>query len=105
MGGSHLEFFFPIVLNFRKSCFRLKKMEFQNALMSHFGTFLGEILTGVKQKLNLRKSRYESFATVWEIRVWWMADFQSGSRVLKRCSEHFLIYIYGIQCGFMPKSC
>ena len=23
----------------------------------------------------------------------------------KRCSEPFLIYIYGIQCGFMPKSC
>ena len=33
------------------------------------------------------------------------ADFQSGSRVLKRCSEPFLIYIYGIQCDFMPKSC
>ena len=26
------------------------------------------------------------------------ADIQSGSRVLKRCSEPFLIYIYGIQC-------
>ena len=24
---------------------------------------------------------------------------------LKRCSEPFLIYIYGIQCDFMPKSC
>ena len=23
----------------------------------------------------------------------------------KRCSEPFLIYIYGIQCDFMPKSC
>ena len=24
---------------------------------------------------------------------------------LKRCSEPFLIDIYGIQCDFMPKSC
>ena len=28
--------------------------------------------------------QYESFATVGEIRVWWRADFQSGSRVLKK---------------------
>ena len=28
--------------------------------------------------------KYESFATVGEIRVWWRADFQSGSRVLKK---------------------
>ena len=27
---------------------------------------------------------YESFATVGEIRVYWRADFQSGSRVLKK---------------------
>ena len=27
---------------------------------------------------------YESIATVGEIRVWWKADFQSGSRVLKK---------------------
>ena len=26
----------------------------------------------------------ESIATVGEIRVWWRADFQSGSRVLKK---------------------
>ena len=48
---------------------------------------------------------YESIATVGESRVWKRANFQSGSRVLKRCSEPFLIYIYGIQCDFMPKSC
>ena len=29
-------------------------------------------------------SGQESFATVGEIRVWWRADFQSGSRVLKK---------------------
>ena len=27
---------------------------------------------------------YDSIATVGEIRVWWRADFQSGSRVLKK---------------------
>ena len=27
---------------------------------------------------------YESFATVGEIRVYWRADFKSGSRVLKK---------------------
>ena len=48
---------------------------------------------------------YDSIATVGEIRVRWRADFQSGSRVLKSRSEPFLIYIYGIQCDFMPKSC
>ena len=30
------------------------------------------------------KNSYESIATVGEIRVWWRADFQSGSRVLKK---------------------
>ena len=30
------------------------------------------------------KDGYESFATVGEIRVYWRADFQSGSRVLKK---------------------
>ena len=32
----------------------------------------------------LQKYGYESFATVGEIRVYWRADFQSGSRVLKK---------------------
>ena len=27
---------------------------------------------------------YESFSDVGEIRVWWRADFQSGSRVFKK---------------------
>ena len=30
------------------------------------------------------ENRYESFSDVGEIRVWWRADFQSGSRVLKK---------------------
>ena len=47
----------------------------------------------------------DSIATVGETGVWLRADFQSSSRVLKRCSEPFVIYIYGIQCDFMPKSC
>ena len=29
-------------------------------------------------------SVYDSIATVGEIQVWWRADFQSGSRVLKK---------------------
>ena len=36
------------------------------------------------QKTSALVSRYESFATVGEIRVWWRADFQSDSRVLKK---------------------
>ena len=32
----------------------------------------------------LHYTKYESFATVGEIRVYWRADFQSGSRVLKK---------------------
>ena len=55
--------------------------------------------------LHLMSALYDSFSDVPESWVWWRADFQSGSRVLKRCSEPFLIYIYGIQCDFMPKSC
>ena len=31
-----------------------------------------------------RKAQYDSIATVGEIRVYWRADFQSGSRVLKK---------------------
>ena len=30
------------------------------------------------------RSTYESFSDVGESRVWWRADFQSGSRVLKK---------------------
>ena len=32
----------------------------------------------------LNCGKYDSIATVGEIRVWWRADFQSGSRVLKK---------------------
>ena len=49
--------------------------------------------------------RYETIATVPESWVRCRAVFQSGSRVLKRCSEPFLIYIYGMQCNCMQKSC
>merc|ERR1719370_2639162 len=34
--------------------------------------------------LDVVRSLYESFATVGEIRVYWRANFQSGSRVLKK---------------------
>ena len=36
------------------------------------------------EELDLPKLEYESFATVGEIRVYRRADFQSGSRVLKK---------------------
>ena len=36
---------------------------------------------------------YESIATVGEIRVWWRADFQSGSRLLKKVFWTFS-YLY-----------
>ena len=45
-------------------------------------------LLGKLQSLRLRwlrrEARYDSIATVGEIRVYWRADFQSGSRVLKK---------------------
>ena len=37
-----------------------------------------------KNEYNHYQTKYESIATVGEIRVWWRADFQSGSRVLKK---------------------
>ena len=38
----------------------------------------------VSPKERENKIVYESIATVGEIRVYWRADFQSGSRVLKK---------------------
>ena len=35
----------------------------------------------------------------------WGQIFKVALECLKRSSEPFLIYIYGIQCDFMPKSC
>ena len=37
-----------------------------------------------KQQSTGTQGIYESIATVGEIRIWWRADFQSGSRVLKK---------------------
>ena len=42
---------------------------------------------------SVKSVSYESFATVGEIRVWWRADFQSGSRVLKKVFWTFS-YLY-----------
>ena len=39
--------------------------------------------TNIHKNTKLQRM-YESFATVGEIRVYWRADFQSGSRVLKK---------------------
>ena len=38
----------------------------------------------LKNEVPLPPTPYESFSDVGEIRVWWRADFQSGSRVLKK---------------------
>ena len=37
-----------------------------------------------KRRMCRKNSKYDSIATVGEIRVWWRANFQSGSRVLKK---------------------
>ena len=42
------------------------------------------ILLHQTQMKTMAPTRYESFATVGEIRVYQRADFQSGSRVLKK---------------------
>ena len=47
---------------------------------------------------------YETVTTVPGSWVRWRAVFQNDSRVLERCSESFLIYIYCIQCDFSTKS-
>ena len=41
-------------------------------------------MCSVFPSLEFEELAYESFATVGEIQVWWRADFQSGSRVLKK---------------------
>ena len=41
-------------------------------------------IKGIPSSIYEIGDRYESFATVGEIRAWWRADFQSGSRVLKK---------------------
>ena len=46
---------------------------------------------------------YDTVATVAENEVQWKSDFQSSSRVFKRCYEPFLIYLY--VCDFMQKIC
>ena len=50
-------------------------------LMQEFSNFQHGV---VKVLTLVCQSCYESFATVGEIRVYWRADFQSGSRVLKK---------------------
>ena len=58
---------------------------------------IGSKLTFISSYLAMFKvistTIYESFATVGEIRVWWRADFQSGSRVLKKVFWTFS-YLY-----------
>ena len=57
-----------------------QKEYWSQALASLQFTFVSVDVSIVKISFLL----YESIATVGEIRVWWRADFQSGSRVLKK---------------------
>ena len=43
-----------------------------------------ELSLGSDLLSSLLPVQYDSIATVGEIQVWWRADFQSGSRVLKK---------------------
>ena len=56
------------------------------ALSSQIAAAQQYIMNGKSQHKNISAEhpQYESFATVGEIRVYWRADFQSGSRVLKK---------------------
>ena len=53
-------------------------------LVTHLKAAKGTITRLISKFAYMSKYIYESFATVGEIRVWWRADFQSGSRVLKK---------------------
>ena len=44
----------------------------------------GEEQRGRKRRKIFGEGKYESFSDLGEIRVWLRADFQSGSRVLKK---------------------
>ena len=44
----------------------------------------GKLVITPSMQLSRGEPIYESFSDVGEIRVWWRADFQSGSRVLKK---------------------
>ena len=68
---------------------RPKKPELSGWQNSTRKNFLDE----VHKSFSRQKSAYESIATVGEIRVWWRADFQSGSRVLKKVFWTFS-YLY-----------
>ena len=47
---------------------------------------------------------YDTFSAVVECWVCFWSDFQSGSRVLKRCYRPILMYSYGIQCVSMHRN-
>ena len=51
------------------------------------------------------KTAYESIATVGESRVWWRADFQSGSRVLKSVKKGVLNLFLSISKAYNVISC
>ena len=68
------------------------KIESKNQFFCHrYGTMFS---TNVNEKMTqMNKSRYDSIASVGKTGVWWRADFQSGSRVLKKVFWTFS-YLY-----------
>ena len=49
-------------------------------------------------------TQYDTFSVVVECWVCFWSNFQSGSRVLKRCYRPILMYSYGIQCVSMHRN-
>ena len=73
----------------------IKNMMRVRMIMEMMTTMMMMVMVVVTEQLHLpepvlksgafvRARIYESIATVGESRVWWWADFQSGSRVLKK---------------------
>ena len=58
-------------------------------------------MTCVDKKENIKHSKLR------QLQVFQKVEYGGGPifKVVLQCSKPFLIYIYGIQCDFMPKSC
>ena len=52
--------------------------------VSHSRRDISTFLNNLTMKTIYFMNAYDSIATVGESRLWWRADFQSGSRVLKK---------------------
>ena len=66
------------LVNIWQAPFTLKLNECRKEHLHNYKLFHNSV------RIYFPKKLYESIATVRESRVWWRADFQSGSRVLKK---------------------